>query len=91
MKPAQNLVRETGLEPVREYHTPLKRARLPIPPLSHIHRSSGAATVKIISKTAMPVNTLGQNFSEKFTALHWQYDQLWLLPDPKLPSIRIGV
>ena len=28
------LVRETGLEPVRDYHTPLKRARLPIPPLS---------------------------------------------------------
>ena len=31
-----SLVRETGLEPVRDYHTPLKRARLPIPPLSHI-------------------------------------------------------
>ncbi len=31
-----NLVRETGLEPVRDYHTPLKRARLPIPPLSQI-------------------------------------------------------
>ena len=29
------MVRETGLEPVRDYHTPLKRARLPIPPLSH--------------------------------------------------------
>ena len=28
------LVRETGLEPVRYEHTPLKRARLPIPPLS---------------------------------------------------------
>ena len=27
------LVRETGLEPVRWKHTPLKRARLPIPPL----------------------------------------------------------
>ena len=33
------MVRETGLEPVRDYHTPLKRARLPIPPLSHIGRS----------------------------------------------------
>ena len=32
---AKSLVRETGLEPVRDYHTPLKRARLPIPPLSH--------------------------------------------------------
>ena len=31
------LVRETGLEPVRDYHTPLKRARLPIPPLSLVH------------------------------------------------------
>ena len=30
------LVRETGLEPVRDYHTPLKRARLPIPPLSRV-------------------------------------------------------
>ena len=28
------MVRETGLEPVRCKHTPLKRARLPIPPLS---------------------------------------------------------
>ncbi len=28
------LVRETGLEPVRCNHTPLKRARLPVPPLS---------------------------------------------------------
>ncbi len=28
------LVREMGLEPIRDYHTPLKRARLPIPPLS---------------------------------------------------------
>ena len=30
------MVRETGLEPVRDYHTPLKRARLPIPPLSQV-------------------------------------------------------
>ena len=29
-----SVVRETGLEPVRYEHTPLKRARLPIPPLS---------------------------------------------------------
>ena len=29
-------MRETGLEPVRDYHTPLKRARLPIPPLSQV-------------------------------------------------------
>ena len=28
------VVRETGLEPVRWNHTPLKRARLPISPLS---------------------------------------------------------
>ena len=28
------MVRETGLEPVRRIHTPLKRARLPVPPLS---------------------------------------------------------
>ena len=30
------MVRETGLEPVWKNHTPLKRARLPVPPLSHI-------------------------------------------------------
>jgi hypothetical protein len=29
------LVRETGLEPVRHGHTPLKRACLPVPALSH--------------------------------------------------------
>ena len=32
-----SLVRETGLEPVRCNHTPLKRARLPVPPLSHMN------------------------------------------------------
>lgn len=26
------LVRAMGLEPIRDYHTPFKRARLPIPP-----------------------------------------------------------
>ena len=31
-----NLVRETGLEPVRHKHTPLKRACLPIPALPHL-------------------------------------------------------
>ena len=31
--PLSFMVRETGLEPVRWKHTPLKRARLPIPPL----------------------------------------------------------
>ena len=30
-----NLVRVTGLEPVRQWHTPLKRACLPIPAHSH--------------------------------------------------------
>ena len=30
------LVRETGLEPVWMNHTPLKRARLPVPPLSRV-------------------------------------------------------
>ena len=31
------MVRETGIEPVRCNHTPLKRARLPVPPLSREH------------------------------------------------------
>ena len=30
-----NLVRVTGLEPVRHKHTPLKRACLPVPAHSH--------------------------------------------------------
>ena len=49
------MVRETGLEPVRDYHTPLKRARLPIPPLSHsVVVPQG--TFDIISDTSAFVN-----------------------------------
>ncbi len=33
------MVRVTGLEPVRQRHTPLKRACLPIPAHSHIELS----------------------------------------------------
>ena len=32
-----SLVRETGIEPVWKIHTPLKRARLPVPPLSRTY------------------------------------------------------
>ena len=42
------LVRETGLEPVRCNHTPLKRARLPVPPLSLTSRAIALATMYII-------------------------------------------
>lgn len=31
------MVRMMGLEPIRSYHTPLKRTRLPIPPHPHYH------------------------------------------------------
>ena len=48
------LVRETGLEPVRDYHTPLKRARLPIPPLSQM---SVQRTNDIIAELCFNVNT----------------------------------
>ena len=48
------LVRETGLEPVRDYHTPLKRARLPIPPLSQM---SVQRTNDIIAELCINVNT----------------------------------
>ena len=34
------MVRVTGLEPVRQRHTPLKRACLPIPAHSHIEQSN---------------------------------------------------
>ena len=50
------MVRETGLEPVRDYHTPLKRARLPIPPLSRIFVIS-LTTLEIISDEFAFVNT----------------------------------
>ena len=43
------VVRETGLEPVRWKHTPLKRARLPIPPLPR--------TNSIIQQNSPNVNT----------------------------------
>ena len=49
-------MRETGLEPVRDYHTPLKRARLPIPPLSQIVRRFSAADI-IITNAKYYVNT----------------------------------
>ena len=45
-------MRETGLEPVRRKHTPLKRARLPIPPLSHIFCSLGTLPI-IADKTGI--------------------------------------
>ena len=54
------MVRETGLEPVRRKHTPLKRARLPIPPLSHLTVLLG--TMVIISNTY----TVVKNFFQKF-------------------------
>ena len=40
------LVRSMGLEPIRQRHTPLKRACLPVPALPHI---SFLSTVAIIS------------------------------------------
>ena len=43
------LVRETGLEPVHQRYTPLKRARLPIPPLPR--------TFDIIAHSSLFVNS----------------------------------
>lgn len=63
------MVRGTGLEPARLNHTPLKRARLPIPPLSQMGVATGAATFNIISKEAQSVNTYGQNFLNFFHGL----------------------
>ena len=57
------LVRETGLEPVRDYHTPLKRARLPIPPLSHI---CSFGTFEIIALCFTVVNTFFRCFAKYF-------------------------
>ena len=39
VKNCLKMVRVTGLEPVRQRHTPLKRACLPIPAHSHIELS----------------------------------------------------
>ena len=55
-----SLVRETGLEPVRDYHTPLKRARLPIPPLSQ--NSCSLGTVLIITKSPRVVKAFFKKF-----------------------------
>ena len=55
------LVRETGLEPVRDYHTPLKRARLPIPPLSQTGFVA-FATVIIIAKLPGAVKRFAKLF-----------------------------
>ena len=49
---AFNMVRVTGLEPVRHEHTPLKRACLPIPAHSH-------TTLTIIS---LIISVVNQNF-----------------------------
>ena len=43
------MVRETGLEPVWYYHTHLKRARLPIPPLSHMVEEDGFEPSKSVT------------------------------------------
>ncbi len=52
-------MRETGLEPVRRKHTPLKRARLPIPPLS-------LGTLHIIADAYTVVNTFFEVFLKIF-------------------------
>ena len=49
MNLAPLLVRETGLEPVWYYHTHLKRARLPIPPLSHMVEEDGFEPSKSVT------------------------------------------
>lgn len=78
-----SLVRETGLEPVRDYHTPLKRARLPIPPLSHICRS---LTAKALYQNTHVLSSVFSNFfmiALYFICL-WQkilYSALFKLPE----------
>ena len=51
------MVRETGLEPVWMNHTPLKRARLPVPPLSHIFLKVFQPCSTIILKLRQLVKT----------------------------------
>ena len=67
------MVRETGLEPVRDYHTPLKRARLPIPPLSHIFAVSVSLSANdIIANTLDYVNIFFEkieNFCFDYTTI----------------------
>ena len=62
---ALTLVRETGLEPVHQRYTPLKRARLPIPPLPR--------TFDIISHTYSFVNSFFKKIPENFTFLGEKY------------------
>ena len=64
--PTAGLVRETGLEPVRQRHTHLKRACLPVPAFSHIpvcteHYCSSARI--IIASESPAVNRFFITFS----------------------------
>ena len=51
------MVRETGLEPVRQRHTPLKRACLPIPALSRLRMT--------LYQMAVTLSTPNFSFFEK--------------------------
>ena len=59
------LVRQMGLEPIRQGHTPLKRACLPIPALPHMKLSCPADSFYIIAPSLRLVNTLNENFFRK--------------------------
>ena len=64
------MVRETGLEPVRDYHTPLKRARLPIPPLSQVCSESLSLfpqNVDYYSKRGCLCQAFFQSFFKSFS------------------------
>ena len=67
------MVRETGLEPVRDYHTPLKRARLPIPPLSQVCSESLSLfpqNVDYYSKRGCLCQAFFQSFLRFFSHLY---------------------
>ena len=64
VKNCLKMVRVTGLEPVRQRHTPLKRACLPIPAHSHILFLFFAnSTRDIISQSSLVVNSFQKIFS----------------------------
>ena len=54
----QKMVRETGLEPVRQRHTHLKRACLPVPAFSHIETPDTSSAGIIITPGKRSVNRL---------------------------------
>ena len=66
VKNCLEMVRVTGLEPVRQRHTPLKRACLPIPAHSHIKFLSSRTQQEILYHRVVRMSTVFEKFFRKY-------------------------